>query len=107
MPNKRFSNTQIDFLKSIGLSADSDAADIEGIVSKKLMQDGFDKGHKNINQMGIMCEAILDIIGDEYYETLMKMLKKNREERDAYQLGDLEDSMSEECRKIWTKKCNS
>lgn len=56
---------QEDFLTSLGLSADSDAADIEDVVSRKLIQEGFGKGHKKINQTGRICEAILDIIGEE------------------------------------------
>ncbi|MBO4819118.1 MAG: hypothetical protein J5528_03160 [Firmicutes bacterium] len=65
MAKNRFNEMQEKFLISLGLSADSDAADIEDTVSKKLMREGFGKGHKTINQTGRMCEAILDIIGEE------------------------------------------
>ncbi len=65
MAKSRFSILQEQFLITLGLSADSDAADIEGVVSKKLMREGFSKGHKTINQVGRMCEDILDIIGEE------------------------------------------
>ncbi len=41
------------------------------------------------------------------YEELMELLKKNREEREAYQRGEIEDDMSEECRQNWTEKCNA
>ena len=41
------------------------------------------------------------------YEELMVLLKKNREEREAYQRGEIDDDMSEECRQNWIEKCNS
>ncbi len=65
MAKSRFNPLQEQFLISLGLSADSDAADIEDVVSKKLIREGFNKGHKTVNQTGRMCEAILDIIGEE------------------------------------------
>lgn len=61
----RFNSYQEQFLISLGLKADDDTVIIEDVVSKKLMREGFDKGHRNINQIGRTCEAILDILGEE------------------------------------------
>ena len=41
------------------------------------------------------------------YEELMEDLQKYREEREAYQRGEIEDDMSEECRRNWMERCNS
>lgn len=41
------------------------------------------------------------------YEELMQLFKKNREEREAYQRGEIKDDMSDECRQNWIEKCNS
>ena len=41
------------------------------------------------------------------YEELMQLFKKNREEREAYQRGEIKDDMSDECRQKWIEKCNS
>lgn len=65
MKNRTFNNLQVSLLKELGLDIGSDAADIEDAVSTKLIREGFDKSHKNINQTGIICESILDVIGDE------------------------------------------
>lgn len=62
-----FSNKQIDFMKSIGISVDSDNLSdndfikIEDAVSEKLQKSGFNKDDK-ITELGEMCESILDLI---------------------------------------------
>ncbi|MCM1112584.1 MAG: hypothetical protein NC399_04960 [Muribaculum sp.] len=62
-----FSDKQIEFMKSIGVSVDfnnlSDNAfvKIEDIVSEKLQKSGFDREDK-ITEIGIMCESILDML---------------------------------------------
>lgn len=41
------------------------------------------------------------------YEELMEVLKKHKEEREAFQRGEIEDPWDEECRQNWTEKCNA
>ena len=41
------------------------------------------------------------------YEELMELLKKNDEELEAFERGEIPDDMSEECRKNWIEKCNT
>lgn len=41
------------------------------------------------------------------YDELMKLLKKNDEELEAFERGEIPDDMSEECRQNWIEKCNT
>lgn len=41
------------------------------------------------------------------YEELMELLKKNKEELEAFQRGEIKDPWDEECRKNWIEKCNA
>lgn len=65
----RFNKEQNDFIKSLGIQSnelvysDDDLVKVEDKVSEKLQINGFDKNY-NINEVGIMCESILDKLND-------------------------------------------
>lgn len=41
------------------------------------------------------------------YEDIMKDLEDYHKEKEAYERGEIDDGMSEECRENWIEKCNS
>ena len=41
------------------------------------------------------------------YEELMQLLDDFHKEKEAYNRGEIDDGMSEECRENWIEKCNS
>lgn len=63
----KFKNTQIEFMKKIGISikqkniSDSDILLIEEKVSEYLQEKGFNEDYSP-NQEGEMCESILDML---------------------------------------------
>lgn len=62
-----FSEKQIEFMKSIGISvdfnnlSDNELISIEDRVSEKLQKSGFDEENK-ITETGTICESILDLL---------------------------------------------
>lgn len=63
----KFKNTQIEFMKKIGISikqkniSDSDILLIEEKVSEYLQEKGFNEDYSP-NQEGEICESILDML---------------------------------------------
>lgn len=63
----KFKNTQIEFMKKIGISinhkniSDTDILLIEEKVSEYLQEKGFNEDYSP-NQEGEMCESILDML---------------------------------------------
>ena len=41
------------------------------------------------------------------YEDIIKDVEECKKEKEAYERGEIDDDMSEECRKDWIRKCNS
>ncbi len=41
------------------------------------------------------------------YEDMMKDIEEYQEMKEAYQRGEIDDGMSDECRQNWIDKCNS
>ena len=41
------------------------------------------------------------------YEDMMKDIEEYLEMKEAYQRGEIDDGMSDECRQNWIDKCNS
>lgn len=41
------------------------------------------------------------------YEDMIKDLEKYIAEKAAYERGEIDDGMTEECREDWIRKCNS
>ena len=41
------------------------------------------------------------------YEEMMHLLDEFHKEKEAYERGEIDDGMSEECREDWIRKCNS
>lgn len=41
------------------------------------------------------------------YEEMMNLLDEFHKEKEAYERGEIDDGMSEECREDWIRKCNS
>ncbi len=60
-----FNNTEKEFLFSLGLNfdfddlSDEELVQIEESVAEKLQVSGFNS-NENINDIGIMCESVLD-----------------------------------------------
>ena len=41
------------------------------------------------------------------YADMMKDIEEYQEMKEAYQRGEIDDGMSDECRQNWIDKCNS
>ena len=41
------------------------------------------------------------------YELMMKDLEELKKAKERYKRGEIDDGMSDECRKNWIEKCNS
>lgn len=41
------------------------------------------------------------------YEEMMQILRDLKEKKEAYQRGEIDGGMSDECRQNWIEKCNS
>lgn len=60
---QRINKEQKNFLKSISIDINKDLIDIEEELYEYMQLNGFDKDDE-INEIGLKCEEILDILSD-------------------------------------------